>query len=186
MRLKLIVVGFVAAAVGAGLMYVGLRHPAYLTPRPIPEQIIGPKTERDNACEQFGQEHRRKIGTGDALSFTRIYYFYSEKLDTCIQASEDQTKNNFLVVDISGGFIKPMLEGFGDMGQGLFDCDSSGVDHTLIEKVRDHHGYVDKVPYNEWMDDFNGGPPRTVKSSPRMVARDECEKYFRKELKEIR
>jgi hypothetical protein len=186
MRLKLIVVGFVAAAVGAGLMYLGLRHLAYFTPRPTPEQIIGPKTERDKACEQFGQEHRRKIGTGDALSFTRIYYFYSEKLDTCIQASEDQTKNNFLVVDIAGGFIKPSLEGLGDMGQALFDCDSAGVDHTIIEKVREHRGYVWGVPYAQYMDDFNGGPPRTVKSSPRMVVRDECEKYFHKELKEVR
>ena len=183
---KLIVAGFVAAAVGAVLMYVGLRRLAYLTPVATPVQIIGPKTERDKACEQFGQEHRRKVGTGDSLNFARIYYFYSEKLDTCIQASEDQTKNNFLVVDISGGFIKPSLEGIGDMGQGLFDCDSEGVDHTIIEKVREHRGYVWNVPYSQYIDDFNGGPPRTVKSSPKMFAGDECEKYFHKELKEVR
>ena len=37
------------------------------------------------------------------------------------------------------------------MGQGLFDCDTSGVDHTLIEKVREHRGYVEKVPYGKYI-----------------------------------
>jgi hypothetical protein len=186
MSLKLILLALVAAAVGAGLMYVGLRHPAYLTPHPTIEQIIGPRTARDKACEHFGQEHRRSVGIGDPLRYSQIYDFYSEKLDTCIQASEDQTQNSFLVVDISGGFIKPSLEGVGDTGQGLFDCDTSGVDHTIVEKVREHHGYVWGVSYSEYMDDFNGGPPRTAKSAPRMFSRKDCEGFFRKELKEVR
>ena len=72
------------------------------------------------------------------------------------------------------------------MGQGLFDCDTSGVDHTLIDKVREHRGYFDKVPYREYIDDFNGGLPRTVKSTPRMFTRKECKKLFLRELEEVR
>jgi len=142
------------------------------------------KTERDKACEEFGVQHRKQLGTD--FRFQRITDFYSEKLDACVEARESQIENSFVVVDISGGFIKPSLEGFGDMGQGLFDCDSSGVDHILIEKVRDHHGYVYKVPYNEWMDDFKGGPPRTIKSAPKMFTRGDCEEWFKKELRELK
>jgi hypothetical protein len=143
-----------------------------------------PKTERDKACEEFGVRHRKQLGAD--FKFDKITDFYSEKLDTCVEARESQIENTFVVVDISGGFIKPMLDGFGDMGQGLFGCDSSGVDHALIEKVRDHHGYVDKVPYDKWMDDFKGGPPRTVKSAPKMLSRGDCEEWFKKELRELR
>jgi len=146
--------------------------------------LKGPKTERDKACEEFGVQHRKQLGAD--FRFEKINDFYSEKLDTCVEARESQVENRFVVVDISGGFIKPMLEGFGDFGQALFNCDSSGVDHTLIEKVRDHRGNVDKVPYVEWMDDFNGGPPSTVKSAAKIFTRTDCEKLFQKELRELR
>ena len=142
------------------------------------------KTERDKVCEEFGVQHRKQLGTD--FRFHMITDFYSKKLDTCVETLESQIENNFLVVDISGGFIKPSLQGLGDMGQGLFDCDSEGVDHTLIKKVRDHGGHVEKLPYVEYMDDFKGGPPRTVKSAPRMFTREDCEEWFKKELRELR
>jgi hypothetical protein len=72
------------------------------------------------------------------------------------------------------------------MGQGLFDCDTDEVDHTLIEKVREHRGYVDKLPYQEYLDDFNGSPSRTVKSAAKMFTRKDCERFFAKELQEVR
>ena len=174
-------------------MYVALRKELRFTPNTPAEQfigskreqdIIGARTERDKACAQFGQEHRRKAG-GD-YSFDLIDDFYRQKLDACIEALENQTQNWYAVADISGGFIKPSLEGFGDMGQGLFDCDADGIDHVVIKKVREHRGYVDKVSYQEYMDDFNGGPPRTVKSAAKMFTRKDCEQFFAKELREVR
>jgi hypothetical protein len=146
--------------------------------------VISTKTERDKACEEFGARHREHLGTDSRTD--KIIDFYSEKIDTCVEARESQIENSFVVVDISGEFIKPMLEAPGDMGQGIFDCDSSGVDHTLIDKVREHRGYVDKVPYKEYMDDFQGGLPRTAKSAPKMLTRSDCEQWFKKELGELR
>lgn len=148
------------------------------------DTIISVRTERDRACEGFSVRHRRQLGAD--FKTDKIIDFYSEKIDTCVEARESQIENSFVVVDISGGFIKPMLEAPGDMGQGIFDCDSSGVDHMLTDKVREHHGYVDKVPYKEWMDDFQGGLPRTVKSAPKMLTRSDCERWFKKELRELR
>jgi hypothetical protein len=148
------------------------------------QEMVGARTERDKACERFGQEHRRKNGVD--YSFDLIDDFCSQKLDTCIEVLENQTQNWYAVVDISGGFIKPSLDNLGDMGQGLFDCDTEGVDHTLIEKVREHGGYVDHVSYAEYIDDFNGGPPRTVKSATKMFTRKDCERFFAKELQEVR
>jgi hypothetical protein len=183
----------VSAAVGAGIIYVALHKELRLESDDRVEQFIGSKrerdivgarTERDIACAQFGQEHRRKVDAG--YSVYLIDYFYSQKLDTCIEALENQTQNWYAVVDISGGFIKPSLEGIGDFGQGLFDCDTDGVDHTLIEKVREHRGYVYEVPYQEYLDDFNGNPPRTVKSAAKMFTRKDCEQFFAKELQEVR
>src|SRR5260370_3749220 len=88
------------------------------------------KTERDKVCEEFGVQHRKQLGTD--FRFHMITDFYSKKLDTCVETLESQIENTFLVVDISGGFIKPRLHGLGALGQGLFDCLYDGVDHTLI------------------------------------------------------
>jgi hypothetical protein len=145
---------------------------------------IRAKSERDKACEEFGLQHRKKLRQDDnSVAFTD---FYSEKLDTCVETRESQVENLFAVVDISRGFMKGGLNLPGDMGQGLFDCDSAGVDHVLIEKVRDHRGYVWELPYTQYMDDFAGGPPRTQKSAPRMFTRKDCEEWFQKELSELR
>jgi hypothetical protein len=90
-------------------MYVTLRKELRLTPNAPVEKFIGSKheqdivgerTERDKACERFGQEHRTKsIGN---YRFDLIDDFYSQKLDTCIEALESQTQNWYAVVDISG------------------------------------------------------------------------------------
>jgi len=59
-----------SAGVGAGIMYVALHKNLSLGAHPSEEQfigskseqsIIGTRTERDRACERFGQEHRRIV-----------------------------------------------------------------------------------------------------------------------------
>lgn len=142
------------------------------------------RSKLDENCRKYGEEHRKQLAL--KTDFDQVNDFYSPKLDTCVEAQSSSIENSFLVKDISGGFIKPSIEGFGDFGQALFDCDSSGVDHTILAKVKERHGYVDKVSYSEWMDDFNGGPPRTVKTAEKWYTRKDCEEFFQKELKELR
>jgi hypothetical protein len=183
-----------SAAVGAGIMYVALHKNLSLGAHPNEGQfigskseqsIIGTRTERDRACERFGQEHRRKSGRD--YSFDSIDDFYSQTLDTCLEALENQTQNWSQVVDISWGSIKPaFVEGLGATDQGLFFCDADGVDHAIIAKLRERRGLGDRVPYPEYMDDFNGGPPRSAKPAAKMFSRKDCEEFLAKELQEVR
>lgn len=175
-----VTLALVSAFVGSLATYVILHYRS----QPRTPYADRPLARLDENCRKYGEEHRKRLGL--KTDFDEVVDFYSHKLDTCVEAQSSSIENSFLVKDISGGFMKTSLPGLGDFGQGLFDCDSSGVDHAILTKIREHHGNVDKVPYSEWMDDFNGGPPRTVKTAEKWYTRMDCEEFFQKELKELR
>lgn len=141
----------------------------------------------------IGKEEQQKYGAD--FRFKDITTFYSSKLNTCVQTRVDELDNVFLIRDISRNFIKDNLEGgavtqavnyYGKVVNNLFFCDEDGVDNTLLDVVRAHDGYVALVPYKEKLDDFNGGPPRAVKTPDKKFTKDDCGKLFEKKLEEIK
>lgn len=142
--------------------------------------------KRDQSCKLYRTrlvEEHPFLGEED--DFRRIEVFYSRRLATCLAASESLIRNEFLIRDISRGFLRPSV---GDpiITPGVFDCSSDGVNNVLIEAVEKRGGYVFTVPYSEWMDDFAGGPPATIRTPARKFTREECEILFRTKLKEVR
>ena len=111
--------------------------------------------------------------------------FYSSKLETCVQAAEREVGNDFVISDVTRDFVRLEVDEPNWFGT-LCTCDADGVNNVLIDKVRQHRGFVFRVPNREWMDDYNGGNPATVQTAPRPYTRKDCEVLFERKLTELR
>jgi hypothetical protein len=107
---------------------------------------------------------------------------YSAKLSTCIVVARRKTGNERLVSDMTNDFIRV---GVSESKQGLFFCDSSGADVAKIDAIRKRNGVVDTVPYSEWLDNGEGGPPRTLKTPPKPYSSERCEDLLKKFLADL-
>ncbi len=101
--------------------------------------------------------------------------FYSSKLGAVVQTEVADVGIYFLGRDISHALMKD--DGNYNV---LFHCDESGADVTLVEKVREHRGLVFKLPYAEYLDDGEGGPPRCVKTPAVPYTKARCRALFDK------
>ena len=128
----------------------------------------------DHACVLAGREFWK----GSSHTPDEIDAFYSDKLDTCVQVEIDNLAWSYMVRDVTHGFMRdtPLL---------LY-CDRDGADNAVIENVRKFNGYTYTVEYKLWLDDGNGGPPRTLKTPEKPWTRDQCQAVLDKKLAEIR
>jgi hypothetical protein len=78
--------------------------------------------------------------TGGYYRFDSIDDFYSQTLDTCLEALENQKQHWSQVVDISWALQNLPSSKALARDQGLFFCDADGVDHAIIAKVRERRG----------------------------------------------
>ena len=147
------------------------------------------KSALDKKCAQIGEQKRSESLQADSwrareLAFARIDVFHSKRLETCVEAEESGLEDLFLISDISRQFLKrdSVSLGYATL---LFSCAKEGVSNVLLEKVEKHHGDVSDLPLAEYMDDFNGGPPATVKPAGTKLTRKHCKELFHRKLKEL-
>ena len=148
------------------------------------------KPELDKKCTQIGEQKRSESLQADPwrareLQFAKKNVFYSQRLETCVEAEENVLEDLFLISDISRKFLKrdSISLGYATL---LFSCAKDGVSNVLLAKVEKHDGDVSDLPYTEYMDDFNGGPPATVKPAEKRFTRKQCKELFHRKLKELR
>lgn len=138
----------------------------------------------DRECA-FLAENRLAKSTSIRDEQTKTNSFYSKRLQTCVLTTEHRVLNDFKVLDVSREFIRqggtdPTVFGF------LFTCTVDGVNNVILTAVEKHRGYVWDVGYKDFMDDYAGGPPGTLKTPAKRPTRDECARLFRRKVEEVR
>lgn len=151
----------------------------------------------DKKCKDLGlatvQDEEKKYGAD--FRFIDIQTFFSKTLNTCVQSRVNELDNVFLVRDIAGNFIKSNLEGravtdaanyYGKTVSNLFFCDEDGVDNTRLDVVKAHDGYISGLAYKDYLDDFNEGLPRALKTPDKKFTKNDCKRLFDKKIEEIK
>ena len=115
----------------------------------------------------------------------KVSFFYSKRLDTCIAQSIDELGNDYGLCDIKRNYIKQGLLDPTICG-GVFHCDKDGVDNVVLEKAEKYNGNLFEVSYKEFLDNGEGGEPRTLKTPEKPYTREKCEALFNKKLSEIK
>lgn len=134
-------------------------------------------------CQDFGKGVVMKHeGMFDG---TKVSFFYSKRLDTCIAQSIDELGNDYSLCDIKRNYIKQGLLDISNCG-GVFYCDKDGVDNVVLEKVEKYKGNLFEVPYKEYLDNGEGGEARAIKTPEKSYTREKCETMFDKKLSEIK
>ena len=142
------------------------------------------QTQRLNKqCQDFAKGVVAK--SKDMFKGTKVSFFYSNRLDTCIAQSVDELGNDYSICDIKRNYIKqglldPTLCG------GVFHCDKYGVDNVVLEKAEKYNGNLFRVTYKEYLDNGEGGEPRTLKAPEKSYTREKCEMMFNNKLSEIK
>lgn len=134
-------------------------------------------------CQDFGKDTLTKHK--GMFEETEVSFFYSKRLDTCIAQSIDELGNDYSLCDIKRNYIKQELEDFTTCGA-VFHCDKEGVDNVVLEKAEKYNGKLFKVSYSEWLDNGEGGQPRTLKTPEKPYTREKCELMFNEKLTEIK
>ena len=116
---------------------------------------------------------------------TKVSFFYSKRLDTCVAQSIDELGNDYSICDIKRNYIK---QEFDDptICEGVFHCDKDGVDNIMLEKAEKYNGNLFHISYSEFLDNGKGGKPRTLKTPEKFYTREKCEMMFNKKTSEIR
>lgn len=136
----------------------------------------------DTKCKALGEKQFEEMQLRDpAPAAVTTGSFYSSKLAAIVQTEVADVGVNFVARDISHSVMKDD----GSLNV-LFHCDESGADVTRIDKVREHRGLVFNVPYTEWLDDGEGGPPRTVKTPAVPYTKARCAALFEKWRNQLR
>jgi hypothetical protein len=97
----------------------------------------------------------------------------------------NELENEWGLYDIQRNYIKRDLEEVGLMGA-IFYCDRDGVDNVILQKADELNGEVFQVPYEEYLDNAEGGEPRTLKTPETPYTRDRCGELFWKKQSELR
>lgn len=116
---------------------------------------------------------------------TKVSFFYSNRLDTCIAQSIDELGNDYSLCDIKRNYIKQGLLDPTNCG-GVFHCDKDGVDNVVLEKAEKYNGNLFEVSYKEFLDNGEGGEARAIKTPEKPYTREKCEMMFNKKLSEIK
>lgn len=130
----------------------------------------------DKQCEKFGKSYISKE-ENDNFTEAERSFFYSKRLDTCLMTEVDELGIDFLILDIKQNFLKDIKL--------VFQCDRSGVDNLILDKAEKYNGELFTVDFEEFLDDGQGGLPRTLKTPEMPYSRDKCRYMFEKKLKEL-
>ena len=133
----------------------------------------------DEKCKQLSQKHREEqhsvtLPKGFAIDDTLMQFdaFYSPTLDACIHTEIADIGVHYYIRDLTYSLLRDMNV--------LLQCDRGGANSVIIEKVKQHRGFLMHVPYKEWLDDGYGGPPGTLKSPEKPYTKADCQKNFDK------
>lgn len=147
-----------------------------------------PFTERhrlQQQCQDFGRaflEDHSDLFDDDS---SKITFFYSRRLDTCVQQNVDELGNDFYLCDAKRNYLKQEFDDPRVCGA-IFHCDASGVNSLILEKAESFDGELFHVSYSDVLDDGEGGAPATLKTPERPYSRERCKNLFEKKLSEIR
>ena len=137
----------------------------------------------DNECQAFGEKflEGHKSFSADA----KHEFFYSKRCDTCLMTEVDVLGNAYTIYDIKRNFSRATVE---DqlISFVIFNCDKSGCDNVILEKFEKLKDKAYRTSIKEYMDNFEGGLPRALKTPAESYSREKCEKLFKKKLKEVR
>lgn len=142
------------------------------------------QAQRLNAqCKDFGNaviaENKDLFDGNSAISF-----FYSKRLDTCVKQEIDELGNEYGLCDIKRNYIKQELGDISICG-GIFYCDKDGVDNVILAKAEANNGNLFHLSYSEFLDNGEGGEPRTLKTPESPYSREQCQLLFNQKLTEI-
>lgn len=129
---------------------------------------------RNYIAEQKGFEWRK-----EELPFITFGSFFSKQLNTCVITEANEMKNSFVLRDAALNFIKER------QASQLFRCDEQGVNNAVIDAVRRFNGHVVNVPYKDWLDNMEGGPPATLVTPPMKYTADRCKALFERRVKQL-
>lgn len=139
----------------------------------------GPATvaaqDRDALCESLSNDLVEQMSAPPLNRDYRLYNvraFYSEKLDACIHVEAKLVGAEVFVRDLTRAIVKSDNAIYPPV---LLHCDVSGIDQADIDAVRKHFGFVEDVPYREWLTDGQGGLPRALKTPDKPFDRATCE-----------
>ncbi|HAR54758.1 TPA: hypothetical protein DCR79_00485 [Patescibacteria group bacterium] len=151
----------------------------------IVSQIPLTQAQRLNkGCQTFGKDLIKRHKDLLQKDNNRQNFFYSKRLDTCVMAKSSELNNEWGIYDIKRNYIKQGLEESGLMGN-IFYCDRDGVDNLILEKADQYKGELFDVPYENYLDNGEGGEPRTLKTPNSPYSRDKCKQLFNRKLVEI-
>jgi len=142
------------------------------------------QAQRLNAqCKDFGNavitENKHLFDDSSVISF-----FYSERLDTCVKQEVDELGNEYSLCDIKRNYIKQELGDISICG-GIFYCDKDGVDNVILAKAEANNGILFHLSYSEFLDNGEGGEPRTLSTPEKPYSRERCQTLFNHKIKEI-
>jgi hypothetical protein len=181
-------IGSFAAALGAAAIISALGAAAiiyYLTSN----QACSSLATSDTTEDQLADNHSVKS-------------FFSNTLNTCVETRVEPNitgEFSYLVRDIGHGFIRSdnlfflrirsqssLSFAYAKAIENIFYCDVDGIDNTVVSKVAEHNGIIYDLGYDEYLDDFSGGPPRALHEPKHPFTDAECRHYFNLKLQEIR
>jgi len=106
-----------------------------------------------------------------------LHFSFSPVVGACIGTRVDYIRNQWDIQDFTSTFSDIKF---------VFACEKSGVSNMLLNTVRKYHGRIYAIPYNLWMDDGEGGPPKSNKEPSTPPTREKCDALFRRKLTELR
>lgn len=141
-------------------------------------------SDKQKACEEivriYQEKHISSVKEKNPNLFTSEV-FYNSKLDSCIYARIAKAGALAVITDVSQTIIRD-----GVSYSNLFYCDADGADSILLEKVQAYKGNVFNVNYKEYMDNGEGGLPRTLKTPSKPYNRQKCEELYQGWLDRLR
>lgn len=144
---------------------------------------FGCANARTRACQSVAVQAdstKRASGVVDDASSYRRRVFYSAKLETCVVAEERLTGVESGVYDLSSEVVRDIPD------FPLLHCDRDGARVVMLDSIRALRGYVTNVPYERWLDDGAGGPPRgLVDPVPVPYTAERCHALFENFLERL-
>jgi hypothetical protein len=107
----------------------------------------------------------------------KTLFSFSTTIDACLWIAVNYLTNRWDIQDVFKTFI--------DQGT-LFYCDRFGANNALLDAVRRLGGKVDNKPYEQWLDNGEGGLPKTNVYPATPYSRDKCEQLFKNKIEELR
>jgi hypothetical protein len=152
-----------------------------------------PSAERDRLCYRIvsdclkEKEQQNRVGrptNGCEIlpslfrEFQAAKYSLSQSalIGGCIVGMQAETHNEWKIFDLQGALSDVPL---------LFNCDRSGVDNVIVSEALRLEGKLRDEPYRIYLDNAEGGNPRTLETPTAPYSRDRCRSIFERRFREL-